>query len=154
MPNRPFISTLIAGCLLAQIVVASSDEGDNRHEPLTPTPLWAAQEPHCQVVDLNKPWELQNAPDPDDPNLKMAELLNAPRPDFGTNGQVHLRGRPVLQLVIDPEGRVERIGLIRGEEGPLMAALVESVTKWEFAPATYDEIPICSTQIVSMSAHY
>ncbi len=154
MPTRKFMFTLIAGCLMAQMSLASSDEGGNRHEPIKATPIWAAEETHCQIVDLKTPWELKDAPDPEEPGFEMAELLKSTRPDFGTNGQVHFRGRPVLQLVIDAEGRVERIGLIRGEKGPLLNALVESVASWEFEPATHDGTPICSMQIVSMSAHY
>ncbi len=154
MLNRAFIFMFAAVCLLAQIPVASPDEGGDRHEPPTAKPLWAADKIHCQIVDLKEPWVLKDGPDPDDPGLEMAELLKSARPDFGSNGQVYFRGRPVLQLVIDTEGRVERIGLVRGEEGPRMNALVESVSRWEFAPATHDGIPICSIQIVSMSAHY
>jgi hypothetical protein len=108
----------------------------------------------CPIVDLTRPWVVEGSPDTEVPDLIMPEIEKSVRPDFGVNGQVHLRQRPVFQLVIDPTGGVDRIGLIRGERDGLLDAVIESLTKFEFTPATHRGKPICATFVVSTSAHY
>jgi len=117
--------------------------------------VWAAEEIRCRIVDLSKTWKVRDAPDPNDPNLTPAEMDSVPVPEFpDPTVIVYFVPKPVFEIVIDDEGKVDRIGLIQGKVDPNLEALVESITRWRFKAANFKGKPICSIQIVAMPAVY
>jgi TonB family protein len=54
----------------------------------------------------------------------------------------HVEGKVQLYCVIDREGLVKSIELVRGADGRLNKSAVEALSKWEFYPATRNGLPV------------
>jgi TonB family protein len=63
-------------------------------------------------------------------------------------------GVPVLEVVINAEGIVESVVLLRQTTPEFDAKLAQVVRKWKFEPATLDGQPICTRYIVTLRINY
>jgi hypothetical protein len=149
-PTRVFVFLwfLAAAPLLCETTEGSEPE-------FTSEEVWAAEKPQCPIKDLSKPWELENPPLLDDPRFLPAEIEIAPRPEFADSTTVvFFRPKPVFNIVVDPAGQPDRIGLIRGTMDTNLKEQIEVITRWRFQPATFNGRTICSIVIVSTPAVY
>lgn len=82
-----------------------------------------------------------------DGDIQMALLQFSPdpKPDLstlphGTNGDV------VLDIVIDTQGKVKQVTLIKGLSAEVDRSVIATAEQWTFTPATRDGTPIESSQ--------
>jgi protein TonB len=80
-------------------------------------------------------------------NIRIASLLNHPPPQpnlaalpAGTRGDV------VVDIVIDPHGRVASYTLTRGLGYGIDQTVLATIQQWTFQPATRDGVPVASEQ--------
>ena len=77
-------------------------------------------------------------------------LGSNPPPDYPEEARKAGReGLVVLKIVIDEQGRVTVVSVMRGEE-PLTSAAVEAVRRWRYEPATLGGTPISIYRIVKV----
>ncbi len=116
-------------------------------DPL-PAPDPVALDAHVDLFD-----DLLDAPPPPPPaeegpvyvigGIEPPEALDAPMPRFPELArQVGRDGLVVLQAVIDREGRVQEVQVLRGAPFGMTEAAVEAVRGWRFRPATRDGDPV------------
>lgn len=58
-------------------------------------------------------------------------------------------GQVILKIVIDQEGRVASVAVMRGDE-PFVTAAVQAVRSWRYRPATLDGQPISIYRVVKV----
>ncbi len=77
-------------------------------------------------------------------------LGSNPPPDYPEEARKAGReGLVVLKIVIDEQGRVTAVSVVRGEE-PLTSAAVQAVSRWRYEPATLGGTPISIYRIVKV----
>jgi protein TonB len=75
-------------------------------------------------------------------------LASNPPPDYPEEARKTGReGLVILKIVIDEQGRVTVVSVMRGEE-PLTSAAVEAVSRWRYEPATLGGTPISIYRIL------
>lgn len=75
--------------------------------------------------------------------IEPPEALDAPPPRYPELArQVGRDGLVVLQAVIDRQGRVREVQVLRGAPFGMTEAAVEAVRSWRFRPATRDGEPV------------
>jgi TonB family protein len=58
-------------------------------------------------------------------------------------------GMVVLKIIIDTQGNVGKVEVMKGEE-PFISAATDAVKKWKFKPAYYNNKPITIYHIVKI----
>jgi len=98
-------------------------------------------------VDFAIP-EAPPAPEPDGPIHPTGEVVkpvkvHAPQPKYTEVARVaKIQGTVILSSVVDRQGRVTRVKVLKGLPMGLSEAAVEAVQKWRFKPATLAGRPI------------
>jgi TonB family protein len=62
-----------------------------------------------------------------------------------------VQGVVILQTIIDTEGLVRNIKILKGLPSGLTEAAVEAVSAWRFEPATLDGKPVAVYYLVTVS---
>ena len=80
-----------------------------------------------------------------DVNMALLQSFPTPHPDLttlphGTAGDV------ILDVVIDPQGRIAKVTLLKGLGGSVDTEVVATVQQWTFTPATQDGKAVASEQ--------
>jgi protein TonB len=124
-----------------------------------PEPLSRDEEPlptpDPAVADLDSTaWDgiLDAPPPPAEPgngpvhvigDIVPPETVHAPRPRYPEAAhRIGRNGLVVLQAVIDREGRVREVKVLRGAPLGMTEAAVDAVRGWRFRPATRDGEPV------------
>lgn len=132
-------------------------------EPLEPLAEPARLEP--AVVELPAPDELFELPAEAPPAAEPPGLL---RPGNGVSAPVpihrveprytetarrmRVEGLVVLEAIVDAEGRVTEVRVLRGLPAGLDRSAVAAVRQWRYAPATLDGRPV--PVILNVSVHF
>jgi len=106
------------------------------------------------------PFEVPLPPPPPDPpptivtvnvEIDPPEVTHRVEPRY-TEGARHtkIQGVVILDLVIDTEGRVESIQVLRGLPLGLTRSAVEAVEQWRFKPSTYNDNPVAVRYILTV----
>lgn len=75
--------------------------------------------------------------------IEAPEILFKVEPIYTSAAiQAHITGVVILELVIDTEGLVESVTVLRGQPLGLTRSAVEAVEQWRFAPSTYKQKPV------------
>jgi feruloyl esterase len=78
-----------------------------------------------------------------DPGVTPPRALHAPEPDFSEYARKNnIQGVVVLSALIDSDGSVKAVKVLRPLEPSLDAEAVNAVKKWKFAPAKKDGQPV------------
>lgn len=123
--------------------------------PPIPRQVWVADEVQCPL-DPEKPWGF----DDKEPRLFSADgAVTEPRAIYHPGPQIEdfegldPRTVPVIEAVINREGKVERIGVLKGS-GPPVEAAVGAIKQWRFEPATLEGEPVCVVYIMIAYIQY
>jgi len=123
-------------------------------EPLADEDPLPAPDPVALDVDADLYTDILDGPPPPPPpteegpvyvigGIEPPEALDAPRPRYPEAArQVGRDGLVVLQAVIDREGRVQEVQVLRGAPFGMTEAAVVAVRSWRFRPATRDGEPV------------
>ena len=84
-----------------------------------------------------------------DPGVTPPRALHTPEPDFSEHARKNeIQGTVVLSAIIDSDGSVKAVKVVRPLEPSLDAEAVDAVKKWKFAPARKDGQPVaCAMNI-------
>ena len=64
-----------------------------------------------------------------------------PAPPYPTSAKMHrVQGTVVVELIVDPEGRVARAEALEGP-GPLLLTAIGYALDWKFQPALLNGVP-------------
>ena len=121
-------------------------------EPLPHDDPLPAPDPVAADLDADLVRPILEAPPPSPPEdgpvyviggIEPPEALEAPRPRYPDLAhQVGRDGLVVLQAVIDRQGLVREVQVLRGAPFGMTEAAVEAVRSWRFRPATRDGEPV------------
>ncbi len=62
----------------------------------------------------------------------------------------HVQGTVILELIIDTEGLVESVGVLRGLPLGLTKSATDAVEQWRFEPSTYNDHPVAVRYILTV----
>jgi len=149
--------TLAALATTALLAIALPEELDQdiRPDRHVPKQVWESKEISCPL-DPDKRWgtQLPYPPGPGDDQIltepKVLSKMALPSEKLSGSDS---RETIVLEAVVNPHGRVERIGLLHGEETEFTLALVESLKSLEFKPPTVDGEKVCFSYIQVVRPH-
>lgn len=154
---RVLVLETVLYCSLAFPSFASETARQEPTPRLPPTPrqVWVADDVRCPL-DPEKPWGFGDK----EPRLFSADgvvtepkAIYHPSPQFADLEDTDPRIIPVVEAVINREGKVERIGVLKGS-GPPVEAAVEAIKQWRFEPATLDGEPVCVVYIMIAYIQY
>ncbi len=150
--------SILGVVVLGFTAVVSAGEAESAQESVAsrvPTQVWQAEDVLCPL-DPSRDWGKQ-LPYPEDKSGQ--DLLSEPTlvsdwdlPATDLMDPTH-RKPIVLEAIVNPSGRVERIGVLKGNGLAYSAALVETMKEIEFKPATWDGQPICFTYVFVARPH-
>lgn len=76
-------------------------------------------------------------------NVKAPRVLARPQPAYNEVARrARIQGIVILEAVIDKQGNVERVKVIRGLPMGLTESAVDAVKKWKFRPGTLNGQPV------------
>jgi TonB family protein len=92
---------------------------------------------------------------PDSPHpilvLEPPELLHEVRPRYTEQARLaRLEGTVILELVIDPDGRVASTKVLRSLPLGLTKRAVDAVAQWRFAPSTFNGRPVSVRYVLTV----
>jgi periplasmic protein TonB len=64
-----------------------------------------------------------------------------------------IQGVVILELIIDPQGRVESADALRGLPLGLTKSALDAVKQWRFQPSTYNDHPVSVRYILTVNFH-
>jgi TonB family protein len=105
----------------------------------------------------------EEPPDPPDPTptfvtvnveIDPPAVIHRVEPRFTDAARfAKIQGTVILDLVIDTEGRVESIHVLRGLPLGLTKNAVDAVEQWRFQPSIYNERPVAVRYILTVRFH-
>ncbi|MFV2072946.1 MAG: energy transducer TonB [Thermoanaerobaculales bacterium] len=85
-------------------------------------------------------------------NVKAPVRIYAPDPLYPEEArQARVQGAVILQTVIDKQGKVTNVRVLKGLSSGLTEAAVDAVSQWRFNPATLNGEPVAVYYLVTVS---
>ncbi len=85
------------------------------------------------------------------PGIQQERLIHDVRPVYPElSKQAHIQGTVRLAALIDEDGVVDRLRLIRGHPF-LVKAAFDAVKQWRYRPATYHGVPMAVVTMIDVS---
>ncbi len=155
MIETPRTLVTAAAISLTSIAALGEPVDDPKTDQQLPAQVWVSNEVQCPL-NPEKPWNKQ-LPYPPDPNgdhsVTEPEILSGwDRPDDRPLDPSS-RETIVLEAVVNEHGKVERIGLLKGDRSDYTSALIESMKGLVFKPATVNGEPVCFLHILVSRPH-
>lgn len=135
--------------LMAIALLAVPASASQQQQAAKPDNVWLADQLQCPL-DPDRPWGntgsephgifAHSTMEPPEIILRVEPVIadpEAPDPDSVP---------VILMLMVNRDGRVERIDRLRGS-GPALSASVEAVKRWRFKPAILEGRAVCVLQI-------
>ena len=141
-------STLPTPAPLAD-VAASTPEAPIAPQPIdpvpaigSPAPAPVAEAPEAPIDD-DEDGNVAAAPIYVDGNVKAPKKVHAPAPRYTQDArESRVQGVVIVQAIIDREGLVEDVKVLKGLPLGLDKAAVDAIRQWQFEPATLDGNPV------------
>jgi protein TonB len=130
------------------IAVAVGGTGNGKMDEAPAAPRDDDESEAPVVAAVGKPSGPVNLPEDADPPVPNEENAQPEYPESArTTGQ---EAKVVLKIVVEADGRVGRIQVLKGEE-PFVSAALSVVRTWTYEPATLDGAPITVFKIVNIT---
>ncbi len=86
-------------------------------------------------------------------NVTRPEIRTNPRPEITAEASLHhgFSGTVILETIIDAEGKVGKIRVLRGQPMGLSESAVKAVKTWTFKPATLDGKPVKVYYVITVN---
>lgn len=132
-------------------------DGDPEEVAFEPTIIDTLAPPPTTVGECEFPVVFPDPPDPPPTIIRAGvdidppELVHRVEPRYTEAArQTRIQGVVILELVIDTEGLVESIEVLRGLALGLTKSAVDAVEQWRFQPSTYNERPVAVRYILTI----
>lgn len=109
------------------------------------------EEPTFDVPDTDVLWDIPTGPPPSEPDgpiivagdVVAPEKVDAPQPQYTEIARkARVQGVVIVQAIIDKEGQVTNVKVLKGLPMGLEDAAVDAVKRWKFRPATLNGKPV------------
>lgn len=109
------------------------------------------EEPEFDVPDTDVLWDIPAGPPPSEPegpiivagDVVPPEKVDAPPPQYTEIARkARVQGVVIVQAIIDKEGKVTNVKVLKGLPMGLEDAAVDAVKRWKFRPATLNGKPV------------
>jgi len=148
--NQPIVQEILAPTVVPDAPPKEADPGRDRgvavygkYDPNKVDPL-GAEGGKAETSPAPEPIRLPEEAIPPQP------LENNPIPKYPSEARNKgLMGMVILKIIIDTQGNVGKVEVMKGEE-PFIGAATEAVKKWKFKPAYYNNKPITIYHIVKI----
>lgn len=157
-------STTMA-CLLLLLLAAYCQEGGpelGRGSEVPPEPLRAEAVPTVPRLPA-KPRIVFQSPEPDCANVRpirvgggvqRPELLRRVEPVYPDDvRRMQIQGTAIFELIINEQGRVCTVQVLRELIPPLDGAVVDAVRQWTFRPARLRGRPVAVAYVITVQIH-
>lgn len=128
------------------VAVGGTGNGKMDEAPVAPRDEDESEAP--VIASAGKPNGPVNLPEDADPPVPNEDNAQPEYPESArTTGQ---EAKVVLKIVVEADGRVGRIQVLKGEE-PFVSSALAVVRTWTYEPATLDGAPITVFKIVNIT---
>jgi protein TonB len=108
-------------------------------------------EPDIEMPDTDLLFDIPEGPPPSEPSgpihvggdVQAPVKINAPQPQYTEIARkARIQGVVIVQAIIDKDGNVQNVKLLKGLPMGLDQAAVDAIKKWRFQPATLNGKPV------------
>ena len=149
---------LLAVTIALLVTAGPLDAPCQETHPSSAKLLWQAENPSCFNPDASLKEKLESLPkfvvEGDITEPKKVAGRNWSEEDLAALATLKVQVRPVIEMVIGPDGSVELVAAVREEPSEADRRLAAAVSEWQFEPATLNGEPICITYIMTSTICY